>query len=249
VTVEPGLYVGTIRHRRWLPKAHQFQYSLFMSLLDIDDLDRQMSTSWLTSRNRWNLASFHDADHIGGAGTSLRDRLHASARQAGGELPNGRIFLLTHLRYAGYLFNPISLYYCFDAEERLTRVLADVRNTYGGRRSYWLDPIDDGGRRLRAVAAKTLYVSPFMPMAADYEFVLTIPGRKLIAHMNVSCAGDRQFDATLALERRPWTASGIRRVLLAYPLMTARVIGAIYFEALRLRLKGLREQPAPKGRH
>jgi len=88
-----------------------------------------------------------------------------------------------------------------------------------------------------------------MTMDADYEFLLTIPGRTLIAHMNVTSAGDRQFYATLELERRPWTAAGIRRALLAYPLMTAKVIGAIHFEALRLRLKGLREQPAPKGRH
>jgi DUF1365 family protein len=249
VTVEPALYVGTVRHRRWLPRTHEFHYSLFMSFLDIDDLDRLLSTSRLTSRNRWNVASFHDADHIGEAGASMRERLSASALLAGAELPAGKIFLLTHLRYAGYLFNPISLYYCFDADGRLARVLADVRNTYGGRRSYWLDPIPDGQHRFRARVAKTLFVSPFMPMDADYEFLLTVPSGKLVAHMNVSCSGDRQFDATLQLERRPWTASGIRRTLLAYPWMTARVIGAIHFEALRLRLKGLREQPAPQGRH
>lgn len=249
MTAEPALYVGTIRHRRFRPKAHEFQYSLFMSLLDIDDIDRQLSASRLTSRNRWNVASFHDADHIGGAGDSVRERLRASARSAGGDLPDGRIFLLTHLRYAGYLFNPISLYYCFDGQGRLARVLADVRNTYNGRRSYWLDPTDAATHRLRAHATKTLYVSPFMTMDADYEFLLTNPGRTLIAHMNVTSAGERQFDATLELERRPWTAAGIRRALLAYPLMTAKVIGAIHFEALRLRLKGLREQPAPRGRH
>ena len=250
MSIEPGLFVGTIRHRRFRPRAHAFRYSLFMALLDIDQLEAQFGVSWLLGRNRWNLASFRDGDHIGEPGRPLRERLAESARAAGHHLPGGPIFLLTHLRYAGYVFNPISIYYCFDRESRLQLVLADVRNTYGGRRAYWLTPIGDLDRRFRAVAAKSMYVSPFMTMSANYEFVLTEPAATLAVQMNVADSASRApiFDATLTLARRPWTAAAIRRVLLSYPLMTARVIGAIHFEALRLRMKGLSVVPAPEGR-
>ena len=248
---ESGLYVGSITHRRYAPTAHEFRYALFMALLDIDRIDELMAVSRWTSRNRWNLSSFHDRDHLGDAALPLRERLGASAAAAGRTLPDGKIFLLTHLRYAGYVFNPISIYYCFERAGRLAAVLADVRNTYGGRRSYWLDPADDVARRFRAFTDKTLYVSPFMEMAVRYEFLLTIPGATLVTHMNVANCDTRQkiFDATLDLERRPWTAAAIRRTLVDYPFMTAKVIGAIYVEAMRLRLKGLPEMPAARGRH
>lgn len=245
----PALYVGTVRHRRFTPRAHAFEYSLFMSLLDIDAIEASMQVSWLTGCNRWNLASFDDRDHLDGAGP-LRERLRANALAHGRDLPAGRILLLTHLRYAGYVFNPISLYYCFDARNVLQCVLADVRNTYGGRRSYWLAPADEARHRFRAVRAKSLYVSPFMDGDVDYEFLLTPPAASLTTHMNVTrrASGARVFDATLRLERRPWTALSIRRTLAAYPLMTAKVIAAIYFEALRLRWKGVPEVPALTGR-
>lgn len=246
-----GLYAGTITHRRYAPKAHEFRYSLFMALLEIDRIDELMAVSPLTSRNRWNVSSFYDRDHIGDASLSLRDRVRASAAATGRTLPDGPIYLLTHLRYAGYVFNPISIYYCFDREYALQSVLADVRNTYGGRRSYWLDPADRAAHRFRALTDKTLYVSPFMEMDLQYEFLLTPPGSALVVHMNVARRETREkvFDATLDLEFRPWTAGTIHRTLAHYPLMTAKVIGGIYLEAMRLRLKGLRQIPAPQGRH
>lgn len=251
VTIEPGIYTGTIRHRRFAPTAHQFQYALFMALLDVDQIPELMTRSWLTSCNRWNLSAFYDQDHIGDPGLPLRTRLEESAAAAGCVLPEGRIFLLTHLRYAGYVFNPISIYYCLDRANCVRLVLADVRNTYGGRRPYWLTPADDADRRFRSHALKSMYVSPFMTAEANYEFLLTPPAERLITHMNVTALPDgaRIFDATLELARQPWTAGTIRRALLTYPLMTARVIGAIHYEALRLRLKGLAVQPAPGGRH
>lgn len=248
--MESGVYVGTLRHRRHAPRAHHFTYSTFMSLLDIDRIDELMAVSPFTSVNRFNWATFDHRDHIGDAGLPLRERLRHSAWDAGIQLAGGPIYLLTHLRYAGYVFNPISLYYCCDAAGAVRQVLADVRNTYGGRRSYWLDPQDAATHRFRAVTPKTLYVSPFMEPAVAYEFRLTPPGESVVAHMNVvRLDGERLFDATLTLERRPWSAAAIRRALCGYPLMTAKVVGAIYFEALRLRLKGLREMPAPRGRH
>jgi DUF1365 family protein len=251
VTQAPALYVGTLRHRRHQPTAHEFRYSLFMVLLDVDRIADAMAISRLTGYNQRRWAAFHDRDHIGDPARPLRERVQASAAAEGIDLPDGPIHLLTHLRYAGYVFNPISLFYCYDGGGQLSHVLADVRNTYGGRRAYWLTPLDGSERRMRALAAKSLYVSPFMRFDVDYEFVLTPPEDALVAHMNVlpECDDRRRpiFDATLTLQRRPWAAGPLHAALLRHPLMTAKVIGAIHWEALRLRLKGLPIIPMPSG--
>ena len=246
----PGVYEGTIRHRRFEPRQHESCYSLFMALVNIDRVESLMGVSCLTSCNTWNIAWFDERDHLGEPGRPLRQRVHDSAAAAGKQLPAGPIYLLTHLRYAGYVFSPISVYYCFDTDGRLANVLADVRNTYGGRRQYWLEPLDSARHRFHSRTKKTMHVSPFMDMAVDYEFVLTPPEERLVGHMNVCRQddGDRMFDATLSLERRPWTAASIRRAVIRYPLMTAKVIGAIHWEALRLRLKRLPVVPAAGGR-
>ena len=244
VTPQPGLYVGTVRHRRFSPQPHAFRYGLFMTLLDIDRLPEQMAVSWLTGYNRRGLATFHERDHFGDPTKTLRARVQESAAHTGRSLPDGPIFLLTHLRYAGYVFNPISLFYCYDHAFRLHSVLAEVNNTFGGRHTYWLAGQLDATAPLRARVAKELYVSPFMPLDMTYDFVLTPPGERLLVHMNVehtgaSMRGPRCFDATLQLEYRSWTSREIRRALVRFPLMTAKVIAAIHWEALRLSLKGL----------
>lgn len=247
--METSLYVGTIRHRRVTPRAHAFTYSIFMPLLDIDALGEAMAVSRLTSYNARNVAAFDERDHFGDPAEPLRARVERSAREHGVTLPGGRIFLLTHLRYAGYVFNPISLFYCADAGGQVRAVLAEVNNTYGGRHLYWLAREEARGP-FRARVGKAMYVSPFMPFDVDYAFNLTEPGASLVAHMDVcrreGGRQDRMFDATLALERRPWTAGEIRAALARFPLMTAKVTAAIHWEALRLRLKGLPVQPFPQ---
>ena len=181
--IDSGLFVGTLRHRRFTPVAHAFTYPLFMALLDIDRVSELMRVSAVTSYNRWNWASFDDRDHLGDPARPLRERLAVDATRHGIELPAGRIFLLTHLRYLGYCFNPVSFFYCFDPAERLQVVLAEVRNTFGGSHRYWLQ-LDPASRTFRAWAAKSLYVSPFMPVDLQYTFAsfTTAPSAK-------SCCG------------------------------------------------------------
>ena len=247
----PGVYLGTVRHRRFTPRAHAFEYALFMVLLDIDRIPESMAASTFTSYNRPNWAAFYERDHLDGDGTrSLRDRLRDAAAAAGETLPDGRIYLLTHLRYLGYVFNPISVFYCYGSSGALELVLAEVNNTYGGRTYYWLHPTDGVATRFHSRAPKSMYVSPFMEYDVDYEFVFMPPGDALVAHMNVvrpaRGGAPRIFDATLMLERRPWTASAIRSALVRFPWMTAKVIVAIHWEALRLRWKGLPVMPFPQ---
>ena len=236
--IDSGLFIGTLRHRRFAPVAHAFTYTLFMALLDIDRLPELMRVSRLTSYNRVNWASFHDRDHLGDPARPLRERLAADAARHGLDLPEGRIFLLTHLRYLGYGFNPVSFFYCFDAAARLQVVLAEVSNTFGGAHNYWLRPASSSST-FRAVAAKSLYVSPFMPVGLDYTFALTPPADRLVAHMETVDAGVVGFDATLSLERRPWDARELRRALLRHPAMTAQVVAGIHWQALRLWWKGV----------
>ncbi len=244
-----SVYVGWLRHRRRRPIVHEFTYPLFMVLLDIDRIADLMRVSRFTSCNGWNWAAFHDRDHFGHPWEPLRERLQGDAARCGVTLPDGPIYLLTHLRYLGYCFNPVSFFYCFDRAGRLARVLAEVNNTFGGSHNYWLTPDStdarDGERRFSAAASKALYVSPFMAPALDYRFQFTAPAARLVAHMTVHerGAGDELFDATLSLEQRAWTASAIRRALVRHPVMTAAVMAAIHWQALKLWARGLRVVP------
>jgi DUF1365 family protein len=202
----PSLYVGTLHHRRFTPADHAFTYPLFMALLDIDRIPELMRVSRFTSYNRWNWASFHDTDHFGDPARPLRERLAVDAVHHGLDLPGGRILLLTHLRYLGYCFNPVSFFYCFDRTAVLRLVVAEVNNTFGGSHNYWLEPdsddllasgvvaqptslrlVDRTGERtsFRSSTPKSFYVSPFMPARMDYTFVLTPPDDRLTVQMNV----------------------------------------------------------------
>lgn len=240
----PGLYIGTLRHRRVTPRPHEFTYRLFMAWLDIDRIPDTMRRSRWTSHNRFNWASFDDRDHLGDSTRPLRERLAADAAEHGVTLPDGPIYLLTHLRYLGYCFNPISFYYCYDTGGTLQVVLAEVNNTFGEQRTYWLTPDNrrPSTQARRHRCPKTMHVSPFMDMHLDYEFALSDPGRSLVAHMTTT---DRRapagappfFDATLRLAHRDWSPRAVRGALLRHPWMTASVIVAIHWQALRLFLK------------
>jgi uncharacterized protein len=242
----PGLYVGTLRHRRFSPVSHAFRYPVFQALLDIDRIPEAMAVSRWTSYNRWNWAAFDERDHLGDSSRPLRERVRDDARRAGVELQDGPIFLLTNLRYLGYAFNPVSFFYCCTHAGAVQAVLAEVNNTFGGSHNYWLPSGGQGtSRTLRYGASKAFHVSPFMPMAMDYEFAFTRPGGRLVAHMSTLQDGRKVFDATLSLERRPWTPPEIRRALLRHPFMTGKVIAAIHYQALRLYLKRAPFYPNP----
>ena len=242
---ESGLCTGTLRHRRFRPQRHEFSYKLFMAFVDIDRIPELMAQSPWTSYNRFNWASFEERDHFGDARLSLRERVEQDAHAQGVPLPGGPIFLLTHLRYLGYCFNPISFYFCYHPNGQLDTVLAEVNSTFGESRNYWLWPRNQhpAANGLHYLCPKTMHVSPFMGMNLDYDFVLTEPGHTLVAHMTTIERNPALesplplFDATLTLEREPWTSRNIGRALLRHPWMTAKVIGAIHWQALRLILK------------
>jgi DUF1365 family protein len=237
--MESAFYFGTLRHRRFRPVRHEFTYGVFLAFLDIDRIPELTRISRLLSYNRFNWASFHERDHFGDPSLPLRERLARNAEEQGLSLPDGPIFLLTHLRYLGYNFNPVSFFYCYDARERLQLLLAEVNNTFGESHNYWLGEACElpAAKAKRYRCPKRMHVSPFMGMSLDYTFTLTPPEERLVVHMDTVESGRAFFDATLNLRRRPWTAHSLHQALAAHPWMTAKVIGAIHWEALRLYLK------------
>jgi hypothetical protein len=237
--MESGFYFGTIRHRRFRPVRHEFTYGLFMVFVDIDRIPELTRISRLLSYNRLNWATYDDRDHFGDPRLPLRQRLERDAEAHDLSLPDGPVFLLTHLRYLGYGFNPISFYYCYDSSDRLRLILAEVNSTFGESHNYWLSPGNQlsAANSMRYKQSKAMHVSPFMSMKLDYTFTFTPPGETLIAHMDTVEDGAAFFDATLKVAYHPWSARSLHRALLTFPWMTAKVIAAIHWQAFRLWLK------------
>lgn len=237
-----ALYVGRVRHRRFLPRAHVFRYGLFMVYLDLSELDQVFAGRWLWSTRRIALARFKRADYLGDPALSLDEAVRQRVAQATGIHPTGPIRMLTHLRYFGHVFNPVSFYYVHDAADtRVETIVAEITNTpWKERHSYVLtqDRNDNApGAPQRHRFAKVFHVSPFMPMEQDYDWRFSEPGDTLSVHMENLQAGAKVFDATLALERQPITGTRLASALLLFPLMTLKVIAAIHWQALRLWLK------------
>ncbi len=250
--VKSALYEGFVRHRRHRPVPHAFRYRLFMMYLDLAELDSIFRGRWLWSARGPALAWFRRGDHLGDPQVPLDESVRSLVADRTGHRPRGPIRLLTHLRYFGYCMNPVSFYYCFDADGRsVETIVAEVHNTpWGELHAYVLDQRDNetSGPRKRFRFRKAFHVSPFMDMDQEYCWRFRDPGPTLPVHMQNYEDGRCIFDATLSLRRRPISGPALARVLMQYPLMTSQVIGAIYLQALRLWLKRTPFHPHPRNR-
>ena len=239
-TLASAIYEGSVRHRRHAPREHAFEYGMAQLYLDLDELGDVFRGRWLWSLERKNLAAFHREDFLGDPAQALKDAVRDRVETATGERPLGPVRLLTHLRYAGYSFNPVSFYYCHDASGVLHSIVAEITNTPWKQRHAYVLPVASAahrGRALRWTFDKAFHVSPFLPMDRRYGWSFTTPGEDLRVHMDVFNGETREFDASVALQRRPLDGRSLARVLWGYPLMTAQVIAAIHWQALRLWIK------------
>lgn len=240
------LYAGTVRHRRFLPRSHAFRYSLYMLYLDLDELPQLDTLSrWFSTSERWAPVRFRRADHFGSPDIPLSDAARDLVEQQAGFRPQGPIRLLTQPSHFGYCFNPISVFYCFDRTgERVEALIAEVTNTpWSDRHCYVLDGRKQPLQRQWHDFAKQMHVSPFMPMDLHYRWRSRTPDARLGVHLAVLRDDTVMLDATLKLERIP--LHRLARYSLRRPLMTAQVIAAIHFEAVRLWFKGIRIHRRP----
>ncbi len=232
-----AIYEGLLRHRRYLPRAHRFSYSVFMLYLDLDELDEVLELSPLLSDKPWRPARFCRADFLGDPAVPLKQAIGERIFEATGERHDGPVRLLANLRYFGYLINPIAVYYCFDRNENLRYMVAEVTNTPWRERVSYVLRCDSGRRSQRIDFQKQMHVSPFNPMAMTYQWRSNIPSRALGLNLEARCDGAIHVDATLALRRRELDRASLAAVLLRFPWMTGKVALTIYWQALKLWLK------------
>jgi DUF1365 family protein len=237
-----AIYEGTIRHRRFAVRNHEFRYRLAMAYIDLDELPTLLGGR--LTRRRPGLVRFRRTDYLGDPSTPLTDAVRTLVAENLGSAPQGPIRLLTHLRAFGHCFNPVSFYYCFASDgERLEAIVAEVTNTpWGERHAYVLDA---DGRVPQGGFDKALHVSPFMPMDQRYTWRAPAPAQTLSVQIESSRDGSKAFDATLGLKRRPLTRRSLARVTARHPAATLQMLALIYGHAVALKLKGVPVQPHP----
>jgi DUF1365 family protein len=231
-----AIYRGSVMHRRLRPKAHYLRYRMFYLLLDLDELP-SLGRLRLLGIERRAIMSFRAGDHGNGSG-DLKAWVGGQLAQAGLHFPVGRVQLLTLPRIFGFVFNPISVYYCHDREGELRATIYEVNNTFGGRHAYVL-PVAGNDPLVRQQCAKALFVSPFNDMTGGYRFSLLPPGARVVL-------GIDQFDAEGSLLRAAFTGQRVAlgdvallKLLVIYPFLTIQVVAGIHWEALKLWLKGV----------
>ncbi|MBN8527199.1 MAG: DUF1365 domain-containing protein [Planctomycetes bacterium] len=242
-----AVYTGWVRHRRYRDKAQWFRHRVFMCCLDLAELPR------LFAGRRWwrlegpGIASFRRSDYLGDPSLPLDTAVRDLVQRRTGVRPSGPIRLLTHLRYLGACFNPVSFYYCYDAAgTQVETVVAEITNTPWLERHSYVLPVQDG--RMRWSFAKDFHVSPFLGMDQRYQWAFSAPGEHLGVHMR-NCEGGRAvFDASLSLQRRPWSDAVLAGVWYRYPAMSIFALVAIYWHALVLWWRGATFHPHPATR-
>jgi DUF1365 family protein len=238
--LESALYQGFVRHRRFVPKKHEFRYPLFMAFIKLSELPVLADRLSLFGTGPWHWARFRRADYLGEPDTplaeSVKQQVAASTGVQRREL-DGEVYFYGHLRYLGFYFSPLNLYFV-EQRGKMRYMLAEVSNTPWNERHYYAVDLDK-----MEPHAKQFHVSPFNPMNQTYGWKVRPPGaafEKSMVHLEVTPkdAGIPVFDATMVLKRRPLNQTNLLRVLALTPAQTLRMVMGIYWQALRLYLKG-----------
>ena len=241
-----ALYVGRVAHCRLRPRRHRLAYDVFYVLLDLDEVKTLAASSRLLGLGRSRLVSFDTRDHGDGSNTPLRCQVERHLRSAGLVPDGGPIRLLTLPRILGYVFNPISLYFCHRRSGELAAVIYEITNTFGDRHSY-LIAVDSPDGPICQSVGKALHVSPFLDMDMRYTFRVVPPAEKFALAVTGHDDQEPMLVATFEATRRQLTDKTLARALAGYPLMTLKVIALIHWQALLLWAKGIsvRRRPEP----
>lgn len=240
-----ALYIGSVIHRRLRPKPHRLRYRVFWMLIDLDEIEGLTRRLRLFSYNRFNIFALHDRDHGDGSAQPLRGQIADTLRRAG-IAADGPIRMLCMPRIFGYVFNPLTVYFCHHSDGTLAATLYQVHNTFGGRHNY-LIPVDDPAADvIEQACSKSFYVSPFLDMDMRYDFRVERPRDRVSVAIRGSDPAGPMIVAALTAQRAPLADAMLARLLLRIPLLTVKVIAAIHWHALRMLLKGFRLVPRPR---
>lgn len=252
-----AIYSGKVRHRRFSPKQHAFEYDVFMMYLDTREIEDIFSLSRFWSLKHFAPAQFKRTDfhidkgHINQAHIdknqlaqnslpSIDESVRNTVASTLGKRPTGPIRMLVNLRYWGVNMNPISTYYCFDdSGEKLIAILAEVHNTPWNERHAYVLTGEDFAHKQDVNFPKEFHVSPFNPLEMDYRWHSTTPNKTLALHLENWQKNQKVMDATMTLAREEISTRALNKILIRFPWMTVKVISAIYWQALKLWWKGV----------
>ncbi|MEL7154495.1 MAG: DUF1365 domain-containing protein [Pseudomonadota bacterium] len=236
------LYQGHVMHMRLAPFAHKFRYRVFSMLLDVDRIAETLKPLRLMKLDGFSLLSFARKDHGFRDGSDLRPWVEQQLATKGIATPH-RIWLLSFPRILGYAFNPLSVYFCEDADGRMSGIVYQVKNTFGDQHPYVIETAQDPDGAFRHDQDKGFFVSPFIKMDQTYRFTLRRPDKRLAVRIRQHDADGPYLIATQSGTRRPLTDATLFCLWAGHPLMTVKVIAAIHWQALRLWLKGAKFIP------
>ena len=242
-----AIYTGTVRHRRFSPKQHTFEYDVFMMYLDTCEIETIFSLSKFWSLKKFAPVQFKRSDfHIDGKSIgkknlpSIDESVRDTIQNEIGIRPTGPIRMLVNLRYWGLNMNPLSTYYCFDdSGENVIAILAEVHNTPWNERHAYVLTGENFAKKQRINFAKEFHVSPFNPIAMDYHWHSTTPNSTLALHLENWQNDAKVMDATMSLVREEISATSMNKILIRFPWMTVKVVSAIYWQAVKLWWKGV----------
>tara|TARA_B100001093_G_scaffold187866_1_gene180421 strand:- start:1443 stop:2219 length:777 start_codon:yes stop_codon:yes gene_type:complete len=232
------IYVGKVIHRRFKPKNHYFKYRVFSLLIDLDDLNEIDNKIKLFSYNKFNIISFFDKDHGDRDGTSLKNWVKKKLENIGVDNKEIKIKLFCYPRILGYVFNPLSVFFIYDKNDKIISIFYEVKNTFGEQHTYIFKAEDN--ETLRNGCVKKFHVSPFIDMECNYKFRVNKPSDKISVIIDQSDKDGKLLFASQDGTAKEFSNKNLFVSYIFHPLMTFKVIVAIHYEAFKLWLKGIK---------